>query len=319
MVSQYPSSQYSDEALYEQGRAYVQSGDRTKAMQTFNELTSKHSQSVCARKAGNEIGMILFEDGKTDKAIKEYRKVIETYPNTPEAQTALSNLKDIFTDLGRVNEYAAIAAKAGKALSPQEMDDMLLNTANRAMANKDYKQALQYYKQLEQQSTSENLRYAALKGEMQSAYLAKDYKSTIEITTKMLDNSKTDPNTAMEARFNRAESYIATKQTEEALNDWRILSMDTRTEYGAQATIKLAEHAYNAGQYKEAEDMLLKFIDSGTPHAYWLARGFILLSDVYVKTDRDMEAKQYLLSLKSNYTESKEINNMIADRLAKLK
>ena len=71
--------------------------------------------------------------------------------------------------------------------------------------------------------------------------------------------------------------------------------------------------------YKEAEDMLLKFIDSGTPHAYWLARGFILLSDVYVKTDRDMEAKQYLLSLKSNYTESKEINNMIADRLAKLK
>ena len=65
--------------------------------------------------------------------------------------------------------------------------------------------------------------------------------------------------------------------------------------------------------------MLLKFIDSGTPHAYWLARGFILLSDVYVKTDRDMEAKQYLLSLKSNYTESKEINNMIADRLAKLK
>lgn len=319
MVSQYPSSQYSDEALYEQGRAYVQSGDRTKAMQTFNELTSKHSQSVCARKAGNEIGMILFEDGKTDKAIKEYRKVIETYPNTPEAQTALSNLKDIFTDLGRVNEYAAIAAKAGKALSPQEMDDMLLNTANRAMANKDYKQALQYYKQLEQQSTSENLRYAALKGEMQSAYLAKDYKSTIEITTKMLDNSKTDPNTAMEARFNRAESYIATKQTEEALNDWRILSMDTRTEYGAQATIKLAEHAYNAGQYKEAEDMLLKFIDSGTPHAYWLARGFILLSDVYVKTDRDMEAKQYLLSLKSNYTESKEINNMIADRLTKLK
>lgn len=319
MVRQYPSSQYIDEALYEQGRAYVQSGDRTKAMQAFNELTSKHPQSICARKAGNEIGMILFEDGKTDKAIKEYKKVIETYPNSSEAQTALSNLKDIFTDLGRVNEYAAIAAKAGKALSPQEMDDMLFNTANRAMANKDYKQAMQYYKQLEQQSTSENIRYAALKGEMQSAYLAKDYKSTIEITTQMLNNSKTDPNTAIEARFNRAESYFATKQTKEALNDWKILSQDTRTEYGAQATIKLAEHAYTIGQYKEAEDMLLKFIDSGTPHAYWLARGFILLSDVYAKTGRDMEAKQYLLSLKSNYTESKEINNMIANRLAKLK
>jgi len=40
---------------------------------------------------------------------------------------------------------------------------------------------------------------------------------------------------------------------------------------------------------------------------------------VYVATDRSIEANEYLLSLKSNYTESEEINRMIEERLAKMK
>ena len=34
-----------------------------------------------------------------------------------------------------------------------------------------------------------------------------------------------------------------------------------------------------------------------------------------MKTDRKVEAREYLLSLKSNYSENEEINNMIKERL----
>ena len=60
-------------------------------------------------------------------------------------------------------------------------------------------------------------------------------------------------------------------------------------------------------------------IEVSTPHAYWLARSFVLLSDVYVKLDRKMEAKQYLLSLQQNYQANDDIAGMIESRLAKLK
>ena len=50
-----------------------------------------------------------------------------------------------------------------------------------------------------------------------------------------------------------------------------------------------------------------------------LARSFVLLSDVYVKLDRKMEAKQYLLSLQQNYQADDDIAGMIESRLEKLK
>ena len=48
---------------------------------------------------------------------------------------------------------------------------------------------------------------------------------------------------------------------------------------------------------------------------YWLARSFILLSDICKAQGKDVEARQYLLSLKNNYTENDDIAQMIEERL----
>jgi hypothetical protein len=75
---------------------------------------------------------------------------------------------------------------------------------------------------------------------------------------------------------------------------------------------------YTAKKYTEAEQVLLNYIEVSTPHTYWLARSFVLLSDVYMQTGREIEAKQYLLSLKQNYTADDDIASMIEGRLQKM-
>ena len=53
-----------------------------------------------------------------------------------------------------------------------------------------------------------------------------------------------------------------------------------------------------------------------TPHQFWLARSFVLLVDIYIKKGNDFQAKQYLLSLKRNYTVQDEIQGLIDERLS---
>ena len=315
MVGTYTESQYGADALYQQGRAYVQTGARNEALQTFANLINKYPHSEPARNAGNEMGMIYFEAGNTDAALEAYNRVINTYPNTKEAQTALANLKDICTELGRVNEYAQLAQKAGKSLSSEELDQMVSDAAVRSMQEGDYTKAQQYYNQLSMQTTNGDVQMAALEGSLRSAFAAKNYEATIGTATQILQHQKTNPNLRGEALIYRAESYLAEGKSAEAVADLQALSTDTQTSYGAQANVRLAQYAYDTNQYTAAEQLLTKFIDSGTTHQYWLARAFITLSDVYKKTGRDVEAREYLLSLKSNYNENEEINKMIEERL----
>ena len=60
------------------------------------------------------------------------------------------------------------------------------------------------------------------------------------------------------------------------------------------------------------------YISISTPHTYWLARSFILLADIYIASGRDVEARQYLLSLRQNYTAKDDIAERIEERMEKL-
>ena len=66
--------------------------------------------------------------------------------------------------------------------------------------------------------------------------------------------------------------------------------------------------------------MVNKLLDSETTHQYWMARGFILLSDIYNKQGDKFQAREYLESLKANYPgKETDIKEMIEKRLKALK
>ncbi len=315
----YTNSPYADQALYEKGRAYVLSNDYQNALSTFNTLVNKFPKSTNARRGLNEIGMIYQEMGETDKAIRQYESIINKYPNTEESTAALESLKQIYNAQGKVNEYAAIAQRAGVSLSPEELDEMTENAAIIALADNDYAKAYEHYLQLQYQTLSEDVRTRALEGAFECASKNNDTEACTKISSLILEgNSKVAPEKVLQARLIRAKNNMATGNTAVAIADYNILSADSMTVYGAQGTIELAQYYLDTKNYEQAEQILDKFIDSGTAHTYWLARAFVLISDVYAETDRKIEAREYLLSLKANYNQNEEINGMIAERLAKL-
>ena len=119
------------------------------------------------------------------------------------------------------------------------------------------------------------------------------------------------------------QSEYAQKATEElqtmaaniAMQDSIAAAQDSIAMEEAKAPVMAAQALYDEGRYQQAEQQLNAAIDSGIGKPYWLARAFVLLSDIYKAEGREVEAKQTLESLKANYKEEDDIIEMINERL----
>lgn len=393
MITAYPSSQYLDDALYEQGRAFVQLEDSENAVKRYKLLVERFPDSPLSRKAANEIGLLYYQNDQYTAAIEAYKTVITKYPGSDEARLAQRDLRSIYIDLNKVDDYMAFATSipGGANFDVNERDSLTYVAAERvymrgniseaqssftrylqsfpegafsvdahyylgligynqknwteatahlnkvieypnnkfsgeamsmcavmAYDAKVYGRALELYKRMIDRAVSQEERLSAETGALRSAYLLNDGKEVIAVASALLAESKLAPELSNEAHYYRAKAFLEAGETKEALQDLTVLAKDTRNVYGAEAKYLVAQLYFNAGETAKAEKEVLEYIEVSTPHTYWLARGFILLSDVYVRLDRKLEAKQYLLSLQQNYQAEDDIAQMIESRLANL-
>ena len=142
-------------------------------------------------------------------------------------------------------------------------------------------------------------------------FLADQCSSLAEI----MKDPRANAETKIEARYNRAKAFLAMNDTLRSKADLDTLAMDTRTNYGAEAKYLKAKLLFDLKKYNEAENEVLEFAQTNTPHPFWLAKSFVLLADIYIHLENDFQAKQYLLSLQRNYTENDEIQTLITERL----
>lgn len=394
LAGKYPQSPYAVNALYEKGRSYVQSNNSNQAIATFRELLNKYPESPLSRKAAAEIGLLYYQNDDYNRAIEAYKHVVTKYPGSEEARLAMRDLKSIYVDANRVDEFAALAAQMpgairfeageqdsltyiaaekvymkgesipaktsfirylqsypngafslnahyylsliGKEQKDEESvlehtaklleypdnpysEEALLMHGEVLFNRRQYEQALADYKQLQARASTAERRRLGATGVLRCGALLKDDAEVIHTATALLAEAKLSPELQNEALYYRAKAYLNQKAVQKAMEDLKLLAKDTRTLYGAEAKYLVAQQQYNAGNYAAAEKEILDFIDQSTPHAYWLARSFVLLSDVYVAMDKKLDARQYLLSLQQNYHADDDIEGLIEERLEKLK
>ncbi len=180
----------------------------------------------------------------------------------------------------------------------------------------DYTTALAYFKRLEEiASTNENAAVARL-GVLRSSYYLNDHESTIAIAQKIIEDETSSKTLIAEARYNAGKSYFALQNWEKAIESLQPVASEVRTATGAEAKYLLAEAYFHLKDLDNAEKQIMAFAEMNTQQQYWLAKSFVLLADIFVERGDDFQAKQYLLSLQSNYTEADDIQTLISERLA---
>lgn len=199
------------------------------------------------------------------------------------------------------------------------MEEALMRTAELYYDVPDYQQALTYFERFQTAASTQKNSNIARLGILRCAYFLGDHDRTISIASEMFEEGTTDAATLEEARYNRAKAYYQKGQYDKAIADFRLLATEVRTVQGAESEYLICEALFRQGKFSETEEEIVKFANMNTTQQYWLAKAFILLSDVYTRQGDDFQAEQYLLSLQANYTVQDDIQTMISERLQLIK
>ena len=257
--------------------------------------------------------------GEVSAAKNSFIRYLQSYPNGAFSLNAHYYL--CLTGKEQKDEEAVLE-HAGKLLEYPDnpySEEALLMHGEVLFNRRQYAEALADYKKLQAKaSTAEHRRLGTI-GILRCGVLTGNDAEVIHSATTLLAEANLTPELRNEALYHQAKAYLNQKADKKAMDNLRLLAKDTRTLYGAEAKYLVAQQLYAGHEYAAAEKEILDFIDQSTPHAYWLARSFILLSDVYVAMNKKIDARQYLLSLQQNYRADDDIERMINERLEKLK
>lgn len=355
MMKEFPSSTLVPTALLETGESYGELGRQDRAIETYTLLSNRYPNTAQGRKGQLLLAITYLNSGNRATAVSQYKKVISRYPSSEEARVAADDLKQIYADDGNVDSYVEFIESVPDAPRPEtaELAALTLSAAEKAAESGRETEALKLaselvekypdspqavealaikgrveysrglatealatYRELESRASHPADINAARLGIMRVSRDLADNEGAIAMADRLLASSDLGTAEKNEASFTKAMALRDSDRGKEAMKIWETLAGDTDDLYGTKSAYYMALYQYDAKNMREARRTVDRLIEANPPHDYWLAKAFILLSDILRQQGDKFEADEYLRSLKENYpgTESdifKEIDQRL--------
>ena len=315
----YPGTEEAKTALQDLKTIYVEKNDIDSYVSYTNSLGGS---SRIEEREQDSLSYIaaekLYMRGDHEAALKSFQNYLSRFKPAIFADQACFYSGKIHynnRDFDTAHEHLA---KIVQSENRTFREEALTLTADIEFQKKDYGNAMRSFESLYDEAHQSALKEKALLGLLRAAYYAKAYDKAIEAADKMEAVERLLSEMQTEAAYIKAKSLIALNRTAEAVPALTELKKDTRNAFGAEARYLLALSYFESGKREQAEKEVMAYIEEGTPQAYWLARSFILLSDIYVDKGDKFQARQYLESLKTNYKKNDDILPTVERRLDRL-
>lgn len=353
LVRKYPGTAPGRNGYLQLAITYINNGDRAKGIDTYKQVITTFPSSEEARIAADDLKQIYAADGRLQEFVGFLASVPNApkYEASELEQTAYQAAENAYINtgattglLGYVRDYPDGASRAsalyyladaawneGKAAEAQGYatqvllnhpdsevaEDALLIKAQAESELGKTEIAYSSFLELESHASGSNMLRDARIGMMRTAMDLEKYADAVAAADKLLSSTAANSSADMsEVRFTRAMANDRLGNRDEAYKDWEALAANPAELYGAKSAYYMAQSLFDRGQTAKAKTAADALISSDTPHSYWLARGFVLYSDILRKEGNEFEANEYLKSLRSNYpgTEA-DIFQMIDSRL----
>ena len=214
LLNDYPKSDYRDDANYELGRAYERIGQNEEAVNLYQDIIKNDKESTYYKKALLQLGLINYNNRNLREALKLYKEVVENFPNTDEANAALTGLKNTYVELNDVDGYFNYTRQLGRGtVSASEQDALTYQAAEKQF----------------------------MAGDKNAITQLKNYLSEFPYGANVLN-----------AHFYLGEALYANGNFSEALSHYNYVVQQSDNIFSEPAVSKAAELTLNAKNYQDA-------------------------------------------------------------------
>ena len=129
LTRQYPTSYLVPDVNMEIANTYMEDEKFRDAIPYLDKILVDANAVNLYPKAYLKLGLCYYNIDKNKEALNNYQSLIRNYPQSTEADDALDNIKNIYIEEGRPNEYVELMRKNGKNISVTEADSLTYTAA----------------------------------------------------------------------------------------------------------------------------------------------------------------------------------------------
>ncbi len=357
MVEKYPRSSYVPRALLTIGLVQYNQDNTDAARQTFERVVSQYATTDEAKQAirsieniyldkGDASGYIryatstnignlsqaeqdahtfgiarnLFERGNYSGAVEAVNAYFDKFPKPINEKFARyirgESYAQLKQDQQALHDFNIIMNDWTSAYTERT----LISVSKLHLRNKAYNEAVQVLKKLELTSEYKENYGFAIKNLLLSYYNIGDDFETLNYANILKGYEKSSEEDIALAHLYAAKVYTKQNKTADATKELNLAALKSKTETGAEARYLVAEQQLKAKQYDKAIESAFDIANSFSSYDYWIAKGFILMSDAYAGKGDKFQAKATLESIIENYeNQTDDIIKTAKERLQKLK
>lgn len=338
-LNRYPSSSLRSDALSDLGLAYLNLGDRRKSLEYYKRTVSEAPQSGNARNAmqgireiyvaegdadgyfdyAREVGMEsdltqvsrdslsfvaarkIYLQGKHEPASKSLRSYLSSYPKGYYTGDALYYLSDCYLKLGQRGPAIETLTELTRKSGNPYMQTALERLSEMTFEDKRYAEAAEAYRKLYDVTSDRRRREAAMTGYVRATVAADDAGLIEPMARQVREAADAGATARREATFALAEQLRTTGHREQAVPLYRELASAVQTAEGSAAGFYLIEELFVKGDFAKAEKEVFRYSEQ-KPKAYWLAKAYILLGDIYLHNGDSFQARATWQSVADGYS-----------------
>lgn len=185
---------------------------------------------------------------------------------------------------------------------------------------KNYSKSLKYYKTLEKIVKNENEKYDVQLGAMRSAFKLNNYTNVNDYGSKILNNSLTTGKERSAAHYYIGKVAESNEKYDTALRHLnKVIRENRNSNWAAEGRYLIGKIYFKRNEGELSKKLIKEANIKNSAYPYWVAKGLILMSDIFVSQDDLFNARAALEAVLENYTEDKNIIKEVRKKLDNIK